>query len=188
MDIKILLTTLGVIITIGAALPYIRDIRRGTTKPSVTTWLIWSLLAGTGSVIQLIGGGSYGSLVLATTAFMNVVILMFTLSKPRSKVSRFDLTLLGLAILTLVAWRITQNPTVSVILITLIMIMGYIPTYRKSLHAPQHETVSLFFWSAVKQIVGITALSAYNLLTLLFPVVLVFANTGLVLVIKRRRP
>lgn len=187
MDFKTVLVILGIAITVISPLPYIKDISRNKTKPSVITWLIWTVLASSGFAIQLIGGGGLGSYVLGCTALLNAVILVLTLRQSKYHVSRFDMTILSLALVSLVLWRLTKSAHLSAILITFTMAMGYIPTYRKSFAVPEHETASLFFLSAIKQLVGIAALSAYNTLTLLFPGFLVLANLGLTTVILIRR-
>lgn len=188
MDFKDLLTITGVVLSIVAPFPYIRDILRHKTKPHPITWLIWTLLAGSAALVQWISGGGLASLVLAFTALMNVVILVLSVRQTAFKASSFDKIILVLAISSLLAGRLTGSPDLTAVLLTFTMFMGYIPTFRKSIATPQHETISLYVLSGIKQLVGIIALSAYNIATLLFPAVLVLANFGLVvLLITRRR-
>lgn len=187
MDIKTGLAFIGVAITVLAPLSYIRDIIRGKTKPHIITWLIWSILVGLAFAVQVAGGGGIGSLVLGFTALMNLVILGFSLRLSRDLVTRFDIVVLMLALLTLVPWHITDDPLISIIFITIIQTVGFIPTYKKSFNSPRQETLSLYTLSAVKQAIGIMALSTYNVLTLLFPFAVLCANIGLVAVILNRK-
>lgn len=188
MDIRHLLATVGVLISIGAAVPYIRDIAARKTKPHLITWLIWTILAAAGCIIQLIGGGAWGAAVLGATAALNVVILILTaMYVGKDHITRFDTFIFGFALVSFILWLISSNPTIAAVLVTFTMAMGYIPTYKKSFTDPRHESVSLFFWSGIKQVVGIAALSAYNVLTLVFPIFLIFANFGLVTLLFIRR-
>lgn len=187
MDIKILFAILGMAITALAGLLYIRDIISRKVKPHFITWLIWTVLASAGFAVQLIGGGGIGAYVLGLTAFFNVIILVLSVKYSKYAVSKFDITLLALSAISLGIWLLTSNPHVAAVCLTFTMAMGYIPTYKKSYHEPKHESATLFFLSGFKQALGIVALSAYNLLTLLFPVFLIFANFGLVGVILYRR-
>jgi len=187
VELKTSLTLIGVAITIVVGVAYIRDVYRGKTKPHLVTWLIWSVLAGTGCIIQIIGGGGLGSMVLGVTALMNLVILGTAWRRSRHDITRFDKLVLGLAAIAVAAWLVTNNPRFSAILVTLTMLIGFIPTYKKSFRAPVQESISLFLWSGIKQFIGIAALSAYNLLTLLFPLALIFGNFSLVALLAIRR-
>jgi hypothetical protein len=188
MDYKTILTIAGVGLTIFGPLPYIRDIIRGKTKPHTITWLIWTILVGSAFWIQVIGGGGLGSLVLGFTAIMNLIILGFALRSTKQTVTKFDIFILFLALIAFIFWWLSNNPMLGAILLTLVLIFGFIPTYKKSFNAPQQETISLYTLAAVKQAVGISALLSYNVLTLLFPAVVLLANIGLVsLLVKRQR-
>ncbi len=188
MNLKVVLTIVGILITIVAPLPYIRDTLKGKTKPHSVTWLIWSILVSTAFLIQLENGGGLGSLVLGFTALMNIVIFCLSLRYRRDIITKFDLIILTLALLTMIPWRVTNNKLLAVILVTCIQFFGYLPTFRKSLKSPNQETISLYSLSTIKQAVGIGALSSYNIYTLLFPTVLFFTNTFMsgLLIVKRK--
>jgi hypothetical protein len=187
VDFKDVLSVVGVLLSVGAAVPYIRDILKHKTKPHPITWLIWSLLATSGAVVQWVGGGGAASLVLGSTGLMNVVILILALRQAKFKATRFDTLILSMAIASLVAGRIAGSPDLTAVLLTSTMMLGFIPTYRKSIAEPHHETMSLYFLSGIKQIIGITALSAYNMATLVFPAAVAAANLGLVTLLMMRR-
>lgn len=187
MDIKSLLASLGVLLGLIGTFPYIRDTLRGKTKPHVITWLIWTLLALVAFAGQLVGGGGPGAYVTGVTAMMNAVILVLSVRFSKTLVTRFDIGLLTVAMLALPLWWIAGSPIISVVLASVIMIIGYIPTYQKSWMLPERETVSLFAFSALKQLFGLLGLAAYNVLTVLFPLSLLIANLGLVFVILMRR-
>ncbi|MEK7059895.1 MAG: hypothetical protein AAB971_04025 [Patescibacteria group bacterium] len=186
MDYKNLLALAGVILTFVASLPYIKAIINKQIKPHLITWFIWTVLAATGCIIQIIGGGRYGAAVLGATAALNLIILGLCLRSPKDNITKFDFFVLGLAVAAFVMWRLTSSASLAAALVLFTMAMGYIPTFRKSINYPQDEKTSLYFWSGVKQIIGIVALASYNFLTLSFPIFLVAANFSLVALLIMR--
>ena len=188
MDTKALLAIVGVVLTFVASVPYILAIVRKEIKPHLITWLIWTILATTGCIIQIIGGGSYGAAVLGSTAALNLVILGLCLrNRKDTNITKLDIAALCFAALAFVLWGITSSPELAAGLLIFTMAMGYMPTYRKSIDSPNDEKLSLYFWSGIKQIIGIAALASYNFLTLAFPISLIVANFSLVLLLIVRR-
>ncbi len=187
MDPKNLLAIVGVVLTFVASVPYIKAVARKQIKPHLITWVIWTILATTGCVIQIIGGGKSGAAVLGATAALNLIILGLCFRNPKDNITKFDIYVLLLAMLAFVLWRLTNKPEVAVGLVLFTMAMGYLPTYRKSINSPNDEKISLYFWSGLKQIIGVAALASYNFLTLPFPLFLIIANFGLVALLLIRR-
>lgn len=187
MDYKTGLVLVGIVLTIVAALPYIRDIRQGKTKPHIITWLIWSLIAGIGSVVQIVGGAGIASLVLGVTALVNLIIFGLAIRNSDFSINLFDSTILFLALASIILWIITDNPHLAATLVTFAAMLGFIPTFKKSIAKPHQETSWLYLISGIKQFITIAALSAYNFLTLLLPICFLIANMSLVLLLKIRR-
>lgn len=187
MELKTLLTIVGATLALVGPLPYIRDIIRGKTKPHAITWFIWVILVGSAFWIQIIGGGGWGSWVLGCTALMNVVIFGFSVKSAKNLITRFDVVILLLATAAFLVWWASNDPLLGAILLTIVLVLGFLPTYKKSITSPGQETISLFAIAAIKQAVGIAALSAYNVLTLLFPIAVLVANMGIVLLLVFRR-
>ena len=46
MTLQTVLIILSSVLTGVAALPYLRDVLQGKTKPRVVTWLVWTVLSG----------------------------------------------------------------------------------------------------------------------------------------------
>ena len=93
-----------------------------------------------------------------------------------------------LALVALGLWVITKQPLVSVILLVVIDMLGFIPTIRKSWNKPYTETLFSYGLSTFRFAIGIYALEAYTAVTYLYPVAWLFAN-GLfsVLLLVRRK-
>ena len=178
---------IGVVITFVSYIPYFRDIFTGKTKPHAFTWLIWGTLTGVAFAAQLADEGGVGSIVLGLTAFISLAIFTASLKVGRKNIKRVDWYFLAAAIFSLLLWAITEDPLLSVIIITIIDAVAFAPTFRKAWVDPSTETEITFVLSAVKFIFAIAALQSYSLVTVLYPASLVLANGTFVLMLVYKR-
>lgn len=94
-----------------------------------------------------------------------------------------------MALLALLPWFFTKNPTASVVLIASIDVLGYGPTLRKSYYHPDEEKAISFGLNAVKHLFSFFALQNYIMATWIYPTSQIFMNTlVVVLILVRRRP
>jgi hypothetical protein len=187
MDYKNILGTAAVIISFGSYVPYLRSILRNQTRPHAFSWLVWALLAGIAFAAQLFENGGIGSWVTGSSSLLCFVIFFLSLSKGEKHFDSFDWTALIAALLAIPLWKFTKNPTFSVILISVIDAVGFLPTYRKGYFKPNEERAGLYFLSTIKYILGILALRSFTLATWLFPASLILTNCLFVLMLLVRR-
>ena len=188
-EYKAILGTIAVIIAFVGYVPYFRDIFLGKTKPHAFSWLVWSSLTGIAFFGQIFDQGGAGAWVTGFTAVVSLIIFFLALKKGEKKITVSDKwSLLG-ASLALVLWFVTQNPLASIILIIIIDALGFYPTFRKSYHKPQEETMITYFIGGLKFLIAIFALQNYSLVTWLYPAALVLMNFVFVglLIIRRKQ-
>ena len=184
---KIVLGSLASIIALGSYLPYFRDIFKASTKPHAFSWLIWTLLDVIAFAAQVVEKGGAGTWVTGVSAVFCFAIFILALKKGEKKFVLFDWISLAGALLALLLWLLTNDPTLSVILVTITDAIGYLPTFRKGYLKPYEETLILFGLSAVKFVFGIMALETFTLATWLYPASLVLTNTVFVVMVLIRR-
>lgn len=189
MDYKDMLGLLAVIIAFLSYIPYFKDILANKTKPHAFSWLVWGILTGIAFFGQIAGGGGPGAWVTGFTAIICVIIFLFGLTRGRKNIVLIDwLSLLACGI-ALVLWFITKGPLLSVILITLVDAIAFLPTFRKSYMKPGEETAKTYLLSGFKFVISLFALNSFSVITALYPLSLVLMNwifVGL-LVIRRKQ-
>jgi hypothetical protein len=79
--IKVVLSTLAIIISIIAYIPYFRDIFKGKTKPHAFSWLIWSVMLTIAFIAQLVEEGGAGAWVTGATAILCSAVFTLALFK-----------------------------------------------------------------------------------------------------------
>lgn len=187
MDYKLILGIITVVIAFISYIPYFRDIFKGKTKPHAFSWLVWSVLTGIGFVGQVADNGGAGTWVTGVSALICIIVFFLALFKGEKEITRTDwLSLFGAGIAILL-WIVVDQPIISIILITLIDALGFAPTFRKSFHKPQEETVITYTFSAIKFFIALFALDTFSILTVLYPASLVVMNGLFVIMIIIRK-
>ncbi len=148
--------------------PYFRDIIRGKTKPHPFSWLIWWILNGVGFVVQIQEGGWFWSYTLAVLSLICLTLSGIGFYQRHVEYHKWDVYLLFWALLSIGLWYFIKNPIYSVLLITFIDLLGFIPTIRKVYHQPESETLSAWYIGIIRTIIWILALSVYSFNTVFY--------------------
>ncbi len=186
---KNVLGIIAVVVAFVSYVPYFRNIFAGKTKPHAFSWLVWGILNAVAFAGQIHDKGGAGAWAVGLTAAVMFTIFGVSLRFGEKDIRPFDWFCLVGAGIALLPWLLTNDPLISVVLITVIDALGFLPTVRKSYKKPHQETLITFLLSTLKYSLVIFALQKYTLVTILFPLSLVIMNGlfVLMLVIRRRR-
>lgn len=181
------LSFIATLLSILAFFPYLRDMFRKKTQPHMYTWLIWTITQGTAVGAMIAGGGGVASISFAVATLLVFVVFLFSFRYGTKHVTHSDTVLLCVALLAIVAWVILDSPLVSVVLVTAVDLLGYIPSIRKSYTEPKTETLSTWVLFTVSNFFAIAALSEFNVLTLTYIVAITLGNMAIVGIVFFRR-
>lgn len=184
--------TLGisaVVIGFIGYVPYFRTIFSGKTKPHAFTWLVWGVLTAIAFGGQVVDGGGAGAWVTGFTAIISFVIFILGLVKGEKDFPLADWLCLAGCMVALALWAITNDPILAIVLITVIDILAFIPTFRKSYSKPYSEPAFTYALSGLKFLVSLFALQQLSAVTVLYPASLVLTNGlfVLLLLVQRKR-
>jgi hypothetical protein len=145
-------------------------------KPHFFSWLIWTLTTTIVFFAQLAADGGVGSWPTAVSAAITVYVawLAFTLRSDFSNTS-LDWFFLLAALLSLPAWFFTNDPLWSVVILTVVDVLGFGPTLRKAHQKPQEESLLFYLLFAARSALSVLALESRTLTTMLFPLAMVVA-------------
>ncbi|MEK7648642.1 MAG: hypothetical protein AAB400_01855 [Patescibacteria group bacterium] len=188
MDTKLVFALAATAINTITFLPYIRDMVYGTTRPHTYTFLIWMITQGTAVVGLWYGGGGLGALNLTVGLLFIFGVFLFSLFHGTKNITRSDTIVLVGALAAIGVWWQLHNPVLSVIMVTVIDVLGYIPTYRKTFESPRSETAISWAGAAIGNVLALGALSSYNFMTMSYLIVLSLANIIVALICIIRRP
>ena len=179
--------SLSVVLAIASYAPYFVATLKGTNKPHVFSWVLWSLLTWIAFAIQVLSGAGPGAWASGVTAFCCIVIALASFRHGEKKITASDWVAFVAGLLTIPLWFATKDPTASALLVTAIDLFGFYPTFRKSWHKPREEMVTTHALSLVKHFFAIAALSVVSIPTAFYPAALFAANVLLVSEIVYRR-
>jgi len=184
---KLIFAILAALIVVLGYIPYLRDIFARKTKPHIYTWFIWIITQGIALAGLLYGGGSWASLGFIAGLALIFVVFLLSFIYGTKNITMGDTVMLVLAFLSIFVWIFLKNPLASVLMVTFIDAVGYVPTFRKTYEEPYSETPIFWFMMVLSAVFGILALSEFNLLTLTYISMTAVVNTALALMILWRR-
>jgi hypothetical protein len=189
MDYKTILGFIAVVISVFGYAPYFRDIFSGKTKPHAFSWLVWGVLNAIAFAGQVHGSGGAGTWAVGLTAVVLFAIFILSLVKGEKNIKPFDWFCLGGAAIALVLWIITDRPLISIVLITIVDALGFLPTVRKAFSKPHQETLITYGINTMKYALVVLALQNYTAITTLFPLAVALMNAlfTAILIIRRQQ-
>jgi hypothetical protein len=185
---RILFLVFATTITVGAVIPYVRDILKGSTKPNIVSWITWTLITGIATAAE-IAGHQYVTAIFTGSAMLETAsVVAFGLHHGFVKYKTFDVICQLAAIAGVILWQLFNSPSIGVVASVAIDFIGVMPTIRHSWHKPNEETWSDFALSGIGGFFGVLALTSYNITSLTYPVYIVLINimTSLVIVLRQK--
>jgi hypothetical protein len=188
VDLKLIFGIVSLVVSLAVFVPYLRDIFRKRTKPHAYSWLVWSLLQGVGVIAQFQAGAGYGAWGLTLGAFFCFTIFVLSLKFGTKNITKFDSACLAASLIAIVFYIVFKNPLWSIVLVSLIDFIGFLPTFRKAYQEPETETASAFALSALANFFSLLAIQDYSVTTVLYIASLVVTNVSFVsmLLIRKR--
>lgn len=174
-------------LTFAGYVPYIRDTSNGKTTPHVYTWFIWGFVTAIAFALQIThnaGPGAYTTLAAAIVCF---IICVFGIKQGNKNITKSDTLFLVLSLVSLALWLFAKQPVLSVILLSTIDMLGFIPTIRKSWHKPNEETLISYLTNTFRFCLALLALDHYSIVTMLYPLTWVVANGAFSIYLIMRR-
>lgn len=185
---KEIFTAIGVLCMLTSYGIYIYSIYNGKTKPHPFSWLIWGLLTAVTFFAQISDNGGIETLITALSTIISLgiaTVAFFT--QNNIIISKSDKIVFLLSLCSIPLWIITETPLWSVILVTLINIGGFYPTYRKSWTDPEQESWLSYIIGGIKHVFTLIALENISVITSLTPVSAIIMSFGLILLIFIRK-
>ena len=176
IDYKIIFWFLSVIIGIYWYWIYIVSIFKKETTPHIFSWFVWALLTLIWFFGQLSDNAGAWAWVTWFTGAFSVFIFFLCFFYWSRNIKKLDFLYIALSLFSLLLWHITETPLYSMILIALVDFFGSFPTYRKVYEEPDSENLRAYFYTWVKWIFWIIALSNFSVITVVYPLALVFIN------------
>ena len=182
---KLILAIVAASLAIIGNVPYLIDIFKGRVKPHPYSWFIWSIVSGTVLVGQITKGAGFASIAFIASESFTFLIFLFSLKYGFKDIPKHDKYFLVAALLGLLPWVFTKDPTISVVIMVCIDVIAFIPSLKKASRHPKTETPVLYTTNVLRHILSLLALSHYNIATMFHSVVMIITNTSMVTLIEK---
>jgi len=173
---------------------------RGEVRPHPLSWGIFGVVTGTGFWVQWNENAGAGSWVTAATAAICFLLCALSIGRGERRFPWYEWAFAFLAVLVFAfyltfTWSVTTRilvaasvpvegvaflqhnaATISAICVTVVDLLGYIPTIFKLLRRPYSDSVWSFALNGIKFIPALYAMEATSIATVLYPRALVVAN------------
>jgi hypothetical protein len=183
---KEILVFVAVIFAIIGNIPYLRDVLKRKVEPHPYTWLVWSVVSLIMFFGQLSKGAGIGAIPTGASEVFTILIFIFSLRYGFKHIVRRDTYFLILALLGLIPWALTNDPTVSVVIVVGIDLIAFIPTLRKARDFPSTENPILYEMNVARHILTLFSLEAHNIATMLHSVAMVLVNSLMSFLLLRK--
>jgi hypothetical protein len=183
---EVIAITAAILAVIGNV-PYLRDVIRKTIKPHPYTWFVWSIVSAVTFFGQLAKGAGVGAIPTGASEIFTIIIFLLSLRYGFKNIRKKDTVFLVIALLGLIPWFYTKDPTISVIIVVIIDVVAFIPTLQKTKENPETENHILFSMNAVRHLLTLFSLEAYNIATTLHSIAMIFINSLMTYLILRKK-
>lgn len=175
------------IITIISPLPYIRDSLKGKTHPNLVTWFTWTLLNGITAAAAWSAGARQTAIFMTAASIATFAIVLSGLRYGLKQYTKFDISCQAAALVGLVLWKLTNDPSIAVAINVVTDFVGLLPTIRHAWKAPHAETWQTFVIAMVAGALTLMSIQDYTFISLASPIYIFSADTTMTAVILLRR-
>jgi hypothetical protein len=177
MDWRQILGIIAGLITFLAIVPYVLDTVRGTTRPNLVTWFLWTLNGSILAYAQFTAGASWTLAVLVASTLSTAVVTMLAIPFGQRRYGFVDAACLAMALAAMTGWWWTENPLTAIVLGVLAEIFAVSPTIAKTYRTPSSETPITYWATTFATILSLIASTRFDLANLLFPLYSISVNT-----------
>jgi len=168
------------------AIPYVRDVLRGSTRPHRGTWLIWSVLAVIALLSQRADGATWSLVLVAGQAVLTGAIFLLAIRRGEGGVTPGELALIALAGVGVAGWLIADEPVVATACVVAADLIGLALMVPKTWRDPGSETLITYALASVAGALAAGAVGELDASLLLYPVYYCLGNAAIALLIVSR--
>lgn len=167
------------IVALLAFVPYIASIIRGVTRPSLTSWFIWTLV-GVMIVASYRASGATHTLWVAGSYVLGpLIVTLLSLRYGERGTTTLDWVCLTISVGSLIPWWLLRSAPSALALNILADVLGAVPTIRKSWMAPESEDRLAWLIAFLANCINLLAVAEWTPRIYAYPLY-AFATTGVV--------
>jgi hypothetical protein len=141
MSITVIAGGISTALAIYSAVPYIRSVLNGKTKPDRLGWLVFTIMNGMVFFAQVFSGGRSSTLVSLAFFVFSLTVFLLTFIKGTTSSTQTTKLLFAFALITMIIWALTRNNDIAIWLTVLIDLFATAIIILKTRRHPGTENV-----------------------------------------------
>ncbi len=190
MSVGELVGLIAGVLALSAAIPYIRAILRGETRPSRATWFIWTVV-GLLIATSYYAAGARQTIWVAVVYFVDpLIVAVLSIKFGEAGWTLLDRLCLAGAGIGVLLWWLSGSPLVALIANLVVDAFGALPTIKKSYCRPQSEDRTAWALALAGATANLFAIEAWSFEIAAYPVYMflnVASIAALVLLPRKQR-
>lgn len=160
---------------------YLVKLARGKIQPHLVTWSLWALAPIVAFIAQLDDGVGLPAMLTLFTGASPAVVVAISISKRNAiwKIEALDYFCGLLSIAGFAVWLTFRESAYSVGIAILADLLAALPTYRKSVRAPQSETWFNYACLAISAAITLGTIKTWTFTNYAFAMYLALLGTSL---------
>ena len=177
----------SILVGILGYLPYFIGLYRKRLRPHVFSWFLWGFLMSIIWIGQIESNAGPGAWITGMSALVCLAIAAAAYRIGDKDITQSDWFCFIAGLLGIPLWFFTKDPLYSILFLTLIDSIAFVPTLRKLWLKPNGESALSYSITMTKFMVSFFAIKEHNLATSVYPAVMIIMNIVLVSTILWRR-
>jgi uncharacterized membrane protein HdeD (DUF308 family) len=168
---------LGTVFMMGGFAPYLLALWRKQARPHAFSWLSWGLINAIIFTVQLTENAGPGAWTAGIAGFFNIGIGLYAIRGGERNITKTDWAVFITVLSAIPLWVLTKDPVWSVVLVSVIDTLAFIPTLRKSWHRPHEEVAATFVLGMLGFICALVAIENHSFTNVCYPVKVLVTNS-----------
>lgn len=173
-----ILLIVGALIAAAGALPYILATMKGTVRPQLVSWSVWSVLAAIMTISAYLEGQT-ASMLLSLSSFAGCsMIVILGWRQGKIQFTKLDVVCLVGAVAGIGSLIVLRNPLVALSVSVAVDLVAFAPTMLHGLKSPREESLACFGCSVFAASISLFVALQVNagVVGLIYPVYAVIFN------------
>jgi len=176
-----------ILIVVYSYYDYIKDMFKWTTKPHVLSWTVFVIIDIIVILTQRYGWAGPGVWATDAVTIWAIMVLILSFKYWEKDIRKSDIVAFTLSLFAVILYVTLSDPTYAMICVIIILALAFYPTFRKTYHKPNEETLSMYILAWVRSCIAIFATVEFSFLTLAFPVYVIMLNIVFVSMVLYRK-
>lgn len=175
------------ILAIISPVIYVKAILKGEAKPHRTTRLILLIITSLATLSLFAQHDTVAIWLALVSMLQSIVLFVLSIKHGMGGFSKMDIVCFGIALVGIVLWQTTKNPSLALYTSILADFVGMTPALVKTYRHPETEIWTYFAIDSVAALFSLLAVKIYTVQQFSYPLYLLVINLSMAILAARAK-